>query len=70
MRKSTDRQCVVTLRSRPKGGISKGEYEVFLEPFDVISVPIGAMRAIRNVSDSDVWHLTILGGAKPSRQEV
>jgi mannose-6-phosphate isomerase-like protein (cupin superfamily) len=44
-----------------------GEHEVFLEPFDVISVPIGEMRAIRNVSDSDAWHLTILGGTKPSR---
>ena len=44
-----------------------GEHEVILEPFDVISVPIGEMRAIRNVSDSDAWHLTILGGTKPSR---
>ncbi|NNE82657.1 MAG: cupin domain-containing protein [Alphaproteobacteria bacterium] len=44
-----------------------GEYEVILDPFDVISVPIGEMRAIVNVSDSDAWHLTILGGTKPSR---
>ncbi len=44
-----------------------GEHEIFLEPFDVISVPIGEMRAIRNVSDSDAWHLTILGGTRPSR---
>lgn len=33
----------------------------------MISVPIGEMRAIRNVSDSDAWHLTILGGTRPSR---
>ena len=46
-----------------------GEHEVILEPFDVISVPIGEMRAIRNVSDSDAWHLTILGGTRPSRVE-
>jgi hypothetical protein len=25
------------------------------------------MRAIRNAGDSDAWHLTILGGTKPSR---
>ena len=44
-----------------------GEHEIFLEPFDVISVPEGEMRAITNVSDSDAWHLTILGGSVPSR---
>ena len=46
-----------------------GEHEVILEPFDVISVPIGEMRAIRNISDKEAWHLTILGGTEPSRVE-
>ncbi len=44
-----------------------GENEIILEPFDVISVPVGEMRAIRNISDTDAWHMTILGGTKPSR---
>jgi len=48
---------------------ARGEYEIFLEPFDVISVPIGEMRAIRNAGDTDAWHLTILGGTRPSRVE-
>ncbi|MDE0779420.1 MAG: hypothetical protein OSB67_01590 [Alphaproteobacteria bacterium] len=46
-----------------------GEYEIFLESFDVISVPIDEMRVIRNASDSDSWERTILGGTKPSRVE-
>ena len=28
---------------------------------------VGEMRAIRNISDTDAWHMTILGGTKPSR---
>ena len=48
---------------------NNGEHEVILEPFDVISVPIGEMRAIKNISDEEAWHLTILGGTKPSRVE-
>ncbi|MDA0785314.1 MAG: cupin domain-containing protein [Proteobacteria bacterium] len=47
----------------------EGQHEIFLEPFDVISVPVGEMRAIRNAGDSDAWHLTILGGTNPSRVE-
>ena len=27
------------------------------------------MRAIRNISDKEAWHLTILGGTEPSRVE-
>ena len=40
-----------------------GESEIVLEPFDVISVPVGVDRGFRNVSDGEQLLMAILGGA-------
>jgi uncharacterized RmlC-like cupin family protein len=40
----------------------RGENEVVLEQFDLISIPPGVMRAFRNVGDDEASLLAILGG--------
>ena len=40
----------------------EGENEVILEPWDVISVPVGVMRGFRNVGDKHGYIMAILGG--------
>ncbi|MBF0277043.1 MAG: cupin domain-containing protein [SAR324 cluster bacterium] len=39
-----------------------GENEFILEPFDVISVPVGVMRGFRNVGEEPGYLMAILGG--------
>ena len=41
----------------------KTENEVVLEPGDCISVPVGVMRAFKNVGDEEAWLLVIFEGA-------
>lgn len=45
----------------------RGENEVVLEQFDVISVPPGVMRSFRNVGDEEAYLLAILGGTDAGR---
>ena len=40
----------------------EGEHEVELEPWDVISVPVGVMRGFRNVGDGYANLMALLGG--------
>ena len=44
-----------------------GEHQVELDPFDVISVPPGVMRAFRNVHHEAAYLLAIQGGTDPGR---
>ena len=46
-----------------------GENEIVLDPFDVVSVPIGVMRGFRNESDSEALIMAIVGGTDPGRVE-
>jgi mannose-6-phosphate isomerase-like protein (cupin superfamily) len=39
-----------------------GEHEVELEPWDVISVPVGVMRGFRNIGDGYANLMALLGG--------
>ena len=45
----------------------KGEKEVILEPYDVISVPQHVMRGFRNVSETSAMMLAVVGGHDPGR---
>ncbi|HKC45501.1 MAG TPA: cupin domain-containing protein [Burkholderiales bacterium] len=45
----------------------RGENEVVLEQFDVISVPPGVMRSFRNIGDEEAYLLAILGGTDAGR---
>ena len=45
----------------------RGEKEVILEPYDVISVPVHVMRGFRNVSDHSAMMLAVVGGHDPGR---
>jgi mannose-6-phosphate isomerase-like protein (cupin superfamily) len=40
----------------------RGENEVVLEQFDLISIPPGVMRAFRNIGEEDAYLFAILGG--------
>jgi len=40
----------------------RGEYEVYLEPFDVIAVPSGVCRDFTNVTDETAYLLAIITG--------
>ena len=40
----------------------EGEQEVTLEPWDVVSVPVGVMRGFRNIGDEHAYLMAILGG--------
>jgi len=40
----------------------RGENEVILEPFDVVSVPVGVNRGFRNVSEGEQVLLAVIGG--------
>lgn len=42
-----------------------GAEEVILDPFDVISIPPGILRAFKNVSDQEACLLVIVGGDDP-----
>jgi uncharacterized RmlC-like cupin family protein len=44
-----------------------GEHRLELHPFDMISIPAGVMRAIRNIGHDDQWLMTILGTSTPGR---
>lgn len=44
-----------------------GENEIVLDPFDVVSVPIGVMRGFRNESASEALIMAIVGGTDPGR---
>jgi mannose-6-phosphate isomerase-like protein (cupin superfamily) len=43
----------------------KGEKEVVLDPYDVISVPIHVMRGFRNTGDTTGLMLAVVGGRDP-----
>jgi mannose-6-phosphate isomerase-like protein (cupin superfamily) len=43
----------------------QGENELFLEPYDVISLPVGVLRGFRNESAVDALLLVIIGGDDP-----
>ena len=45
----------------------RGENEVVLEQFDVISVPPGVMRSFRNIGDEEAYLLAVLGGTDAGR---
>jgi len=45
----------------------RGEHELILEQFDLISVPPGVMRGFRNVGDDEAYLFTVLGGTDPGR---
>lgn len=45
----------------------KGEKEVILEPYDVISVPVQVMRGFRNVGNETAMMLAVVGGHDPGR---
>jgi mannose-6-phosphate isomerase-like protein (cupin superfamily) len=45
----------------------KGERELVLEPYDVISVPVGIMRGFRNAGDENALLLAIVGGHDPGK---
>lgn len=47
----------------------KGENEVILSPYDVVSVPIHVMRGFRNISDQEGLLLVVLEGSDPGRVE-
>jgi quercetin dioxygenase-like cupin family protein len=40
----------------------EGEQEIELDPWDVVSVPVGVMRGFRNISDSHAHLMAIIGG--------
>lgn len=40
----------------------KGEHETFLEPYDMISVPVGVVRQFENVTDKPARLLVIIAG--------
>lgn len=42
-----------------------GAHEAILDPFDVISIPPGILRAFKNVSDQEACLLVIVGGDNP-----
>lgn len=44
-----------------------GENEIALDPWDVISVPVGVMRGFRNIGDSHGYLMAILGGTDAGR---
>jgi uncharacterized RmlC-like cupin family protein len=39
-----------------------GEQEIELDPWDVVSVPVGVMRGFRNIGDSHAFLMAIIGG--------
>ena len=41
----------------------EGEHEIVLDPWDVVSVPVGVMRGFRNAGDGHAHLMAILGGA-------
>jgi uncharacterized RmlC-like cupin family protein len=43
----------------------KGEYETFLDPYDVIAVPKGVVRTFANASDDTAYILGFIRGDKP-----
>src|SRR5258708_382598 len=45
----------------------RGENQIVLEQFDLISVPPGVMRAFRNVGTEEAYLFTILGGTDAGR---
>jgi quercetin dioxygenase-like cupin family protein len=44
-----------------------GENSIILEEFDIISIPPGVMRGLRNIGSEEQWLLTILGSSNPGR---
>ena len=45
----------------------RGEQEIVLEPYDVISVPVHVMRGFRNVGTETAMMLAVVGGHDPGR---
>lgn len=45
----------------------RGEKEVILEPYDVISVPVHVMRGFRNAGNETAMMLAVVGGNDPGR---
>jgi len=45
----------------------RGENELAVGPWDVVSVPVGIMRGFRNVTPVDAYMVAILGGTDPGR---
>ena len=45
----------------------KGDKEVILEPYDVISVPTHVMRGFRNAGDDTALLLAVVGGHDPGK---
>ena len=45
----------------------RGEKEVILEPYDVISVPVHVMRGFRNAGTETAMMLAVVGGHDPGR---
>ena len=44
-----------------------GENETTLEPWDVVSVPVGVMRGFRNIGDEHGYLMALLGGTDAGR---
>ena len=45
----------------------EGENETTLEPWDVVSVPVGVMRGFRNIGDEHGYLMALLGGTDAGR---
>ena len=45
----------------------EGEQDVILDPWDVVSIPAGVMRGLRNVGDNSGYLMAILGGTDAGR---
>ena len=45
----------------------EGESEIELDPWDVVSVPVGVMRGFRNIGDSHANLMAILGGSSAGK---
>lgn len=46
-----------------------GEHEIFLDQYDVISLPVGVLRGFRNESPGQALLLVIIGGDDPGSVE-
>lgn len=54
----------LTGRFRIRWG-DEGEYETYLDPYDVIAVPKGVVRTFENAADEDAYILGFIRGDKP-----
>jgi mannose-6-phosphate isomerase-like protein (cupin superfamily) len=45
----------------------EGESEIELDPWDVVSVPVGVMRGFRNIGDGHAYLMALLGGTSAGK---